>query len=576
MTITELLHQQFSSIQILYNKEKLNLELISCDYPPTVIDLGYDKLSDRFYENLEGVIRNQNRVVDFIVLCSEKEVSNRIFNTLEKSLKILTTRKSPLRVRHLSLQLNYMNQVIHIVKLLDPETLQSIEFCFNHGSSSQLIHIEHVLSLVKWNRGDRLKLVFKLNTLTEKNLKSVKKILLEHRVFQELEIHYQNCVKKNLEEYFGVPCQCEPGKFIKFEITEELSDELLLADAMEKLTLINLLSTQALETPVIMRHISQYLEFFDIQRLRKTTRGIRNCIDYIQPDFHISEYTIAFLLEKKPYTVVKTRKGISKTTRYGRDVNFDIKSSQCKKAISRMLEDLETNLKKTCMKELQIVFSYVDFIEYDPLVSFNKFFLDRFKMILAKSEKPLKIEKLVMKCVTQREVMQVLPFLDSSHLKTIELHDPDSEFRKNYGSRYEYPEGLRKPFEVNELCELEQWKNAVGELIIYSRPINMVVRKMNVCNYSKVNITVEKMSSQDILYLKGNLSMQSCLHFYIQFKKSVIKPNNLYNLIGAPRRSYGVEREWCFPISNTTHYLHMDLRQYFIEVRRIPYGVKYY
>ncbi|EFO88079.1 hypothetical protein CRE_06022 [Caenorhabditis remanei] len=394
--------------------------------------------------------------------------------------------------------LTYMKQVIQIVKLLDPNAFQNIEFCFNHGSSSQLIHIEHVLSLVKWNRGDRLKLVFNIN---REEFEVGEKSELDTKG-SELEIYYTNCVKENLEEYFGIPCQSEPGKFIRFEITEELSDELLLAEAMEKLKLINLLSTQALETPVIMRHISQNLEFFDIQRLRKTTRGIRNCIDYIQPDLQISEYTIAFLLEKKPHTVVKTRKGYLKTTRYGRDVNFDIKNSECRKAVSRMLEDLETNLKqKGVLKELQIVFSYIDFIEYDPVVSFTKYFLDRFKTILTRSEKPLKIEKLVMKCVTQREVMQVLPFLDSSHLKTIELHDPDSEFQKNY-RRYEYPEGLRKPFEVNELCELEQWKNAVGELIIDSGPINMVVRKMNICNFSKVNITVEKISTQDILYLK--------------------------------------------------------------------------
>ncbi|KAF1763396.1 hypothetical protein GCK72_011662 [Caenorhabditis remanei] len=520
-----------TSMGIFYTEQSLKCELYfndpygkqSFEYKETKID--HLKI---FVEYLEEIINNQTGLVNSLKIkysgLEENYSKNKLDPVITQIFKCLESRKELFQVKRLSIDAVDMSQAMRVVKLLDPSVLKKVEFCFENRDED--IDIEDALALVLWNEGQRMKLVFKLHTMRPKYLESVEKFLLHRTTFTEIFVYYKHCVHDHgsLRSIMDVPMQHEtPGskeKFIKFQ----LSHSLLLSAGLVKLTLSNDVSAKVLGNPLIMKRVIQSFGFWNIQRLRKTSRGIRSCVDFLKPVTHISEYNVYFLSDIHPSARIETGRYWSKNWIYGKhEISEDI-NVLCQKAQDQVLHDFE-----------------------------------KLREILSTRSQLLKVKVLELLCCTDDNMMQILPYLDPKCLKKIELIDPRSEYGR-LGDRVKYPESMLKPFVLDEICQLEQWKNAT-ELKIRSQPISTSIQKMNLTEFSKVWIDVETISSEDVLYLKDHLLLSTTFRrFIIHFKNTTIDYETLHGLIGPPHRIFSDDdRIWFFQMEVNNQFLKVSL-----------------
>ncbi|KAF1763399.1 hypothetical protein GCK72_011665 [Caenorhabditis remanei] len=536
-----------TSMGIFYNEKSQKCELYfndpygkqSFEYKETKIDH-----LKNFVEYLEEIIYNQAGLVDSLKIkysgLEENYSKNKLDPVINQIFKCLESRKDLLQVKRLSIDAVDMSQAMAVVKLLDPSVLKKVEFCFENRYEE--IDMEDALALVEWNEGQRMKLVFKLHTMRPEYLESVKRFLLHRSTFTEIFVHYKNCAHDipSLRTIIGVPMQHEPPdskeKFIKFQ----LSHSLLLSDGLVKLTLSNNVSAKVLENPLIMKRVIQSFGFWNVQRLRKTSRGIRDFVDFLKPVTHIDEYMVSFSSDIHPRAYIETGRYWSKNWIYGKHESSEDRNVLSQKAQAQVLHDFEVNLgrQNTCLEELKFIFSYIHTLEKEenPNPSIEEFqrlnqltiqFLGKLREILSRRSQLLKVKVLELLCCTDDNLMQILPYLDPNCLKKIELNDPRSEYER---LRVKYPESMLKPFVLDEICQLEQWKSAT-ELMIRSQPISTSIQKMNLTEFSKVWIDVETISSEDVLYLKDHLLLSTTFRrFIIDFKNTTINYETLHGL----------------------------------------------
>ncbi|KAF1753036.1 hypothetical protein GCK72_019592 [Caenorhabditis remanei] len=591
-----------TSIGIFYSEKTLKCELyynkpygkLSFDYKKSRKSRSQDDFLKSFIEDVEEIINNQAcPVYSLKIKYSGLEenykknkldpVINQIFNCLKESIK---SRNDILQVKRISIDAVDKSQAMSVVKLLDPSVLKKVEFCFENRDDD--ITIDDALALVEWNEGQRMKLAFKLHTISSEHLESVKKCLLHVSTFTEIFVYYQNCAHDNasLREMIDVPLQHEtPGsteKFIKFR----LSNRLLQSGGLAKLTLSNDVSAKVLENPLIMKRVIQSFGFWDIQRLRKTSRGIRNCVDFLKPVTNIKEYSVDFSIDIHPCAHIKDGSCNSRKWKYGKHETSDDRDVLCQKAQDQVLNDFEVNLanQNTCLEELNFIFSYLDILrkrektepnikEFDRLNRLTNQFCGKLKEILSRRNHILKVKKLKLECVTDDNVMQILPYLDPNCLKDIHLIDPGSIYRT---CRVKYPESSLKPFVLDEICQLEQWKNA-KELEVHSQPISTSIQEMNITHFSNIRwrIDVDTISSEDVLYLKDHFLLSTTFkNIVIRFKNPTIDYETLHGLIGPPYRIIGDDsRVWYFQMEVEPYqqFLKVSLHGMFLEFCLVYY-----
>ncbi|KAF1763403.1 hypothetical protein GCK72_011669 [Caenorhabditis remanei] len=565
-----------TSIGVLYTEKSLKCELYFND-PYGKQSFEYKETRKRndflknFVEDLEEIINNQKSLVDSLKIkysgLEENYTKNKLDPVIHQIFKCLESRKELLQVKRLSIDAVDMSQAMTVVKLLDPSVLKKVEFCFENRDEE--IDMADALALVKWNEGQRMKLVFKLHTIRPEYLESVKKFFLHRPTFTEIFVYYKQCVNENaiLGTIMDIPMQHEtPGsteKFIKFR----LSHRLLLSTGFVKLTLSNDLSAKVLGNPLIMKRVIRSLGFWNVQRLRKTSRGIRDCVDFLKPVTHIDEYQVYFFSDIHPSACIKAGRYWSKNWIYGKHETSEDRNVLCQKAQDQVLNDFEINLgrQNTCLEKLKFIFSYIDTLQKEE-PSIEKFervnqltiqFLEKLKEILSARSQLLKVKKLDILCCTDNNLMQILPHLDPNCLKKIELNDPRSEYER---LRVKYPESMLKPFVLDEICQLEQWKSAT-ELKIRSQPISTSIQKMNLTEFSKVWIEVDTISSEDVLYLKEHLLLSTTFRrFIIDFKNTTIDYETLHGLIGPPHRIFSDDdRVWFFQMEVNHQFLKVSL-----------------
>ncbi|EFO94148.1 hypothetical protein CRE_31488 [Caenorhabditis remanei] len=553
-----------TSMGIFYTEKSLKCELYfndpygkqSFEYKETKIDH-----LKNFVEYLEEIIYNQAGLVNFLKIkysgLKENYTKNKLDPVIHQIFKCLESRKELLQVKRLSIDAVDMSQAMTVVKLLDPSVLKKVEFCFENRDEE--IDIEDALALVKWNEGQRMKLVFNLHTIRPEYLESVKKFLLHRSTFTEIFVYYKNCVHDNvsLRKMIDVPMLHEtPGskeKFIKFQ----LSHSLLLSAGLVKLTLSNDVSAMVLGNPLIMKRVIQSFGFWNVQRLRKTSRGIRDCVDFLKPVTHIDEYNVFFLSDIHPSARIETGRYWSKNWIYMKhEISEDI-NVLCQKAQAQVLHDFEVNLgrQNTCLEELKFIFSYIHTLqkEKNPNPSIEEFqrlhqltgqFLGKLKEILSARSQLLKVKVLELLCCTDDNMMQILPYLDQNCLKKIELNDPRSE----YG---------RLDMSVGTVEE----SDGTDDSITANIHLNSKKKKMNLTEFSKVWIDVETISSEDVLYLKDHLLLSTTFQrFIIHFKNTTIDYETLHGLIGPPHRIFSeTSRIWFFQMEVNDQFLKLSL-----------------
>ncbi|EFO95607.1 hypothetical protein CRE_09032 [Caenorhabditis remanei] len=166
-------------------------------------------------------------------------------------------------------------------------------------------------------------------------------------------------------------------------------------------------------------------------------------------------------------------------------------------------------------------------------------FFTNFKEILQSRSHPLPVEEINMNIVYQKEVMSVLPFLDSTLLKYIIFLNA-----RNRG----------RFFKTDEIIYLEQWKKA-KELVLINFAVQIPLK--SVFHAAEVHIELKKLTARDLYRLKkAFLKSRRARSFYIgyQHKEDDAK---VVELLGTPYDDFENimndlyrRRRWFFRIPN--------------------------
>ncbi|EFO94165.1 hypothetical protein CRE_31506 [Caenorhabditis remanei] len=521
-----------TSMGIFYSEQSLKCELYFDD-PCGKQSFEYKETRNdhlkNFVEYPEEIINNQTGLVNSLNIkysgLEENYTKNKLDPVIHQIFKCLESRKELLQVKRLSIDAVDMSQAMRVVKLLDPSVLKKVEFCFENRDED--IDIEDALALVDWNEGQRMKLVFKLHTIRPEYLESVKKFLLHLPTFTEIFVYYKQCVNENacLGTIMDIPMQHEtPGskeKFFQFR----LSHSLLLSD----------------------------------------------------------NYHVYFLSDTHPSGYIKIGYRRKRSWLYGKHETSEDRNLLCQKAQEQVLNDFDVNFRyqNTCLEELKFIFSYIDTLrkeknlkqeDFERLNQLTIQFLGKLKDILSRRSQLLKVKKLDILCCTDDNLMQILPYLDPNCLKTIKLIDPRAEYERlgdRVKYRVKYPETMLKPFVLDEICQLEQWKS-VTELEISSQPISTSIQEMNIIHFSKIYMQVETISSEDVLYLKDHLLLSTSFReFLIHFKNKAIDYETLVGIMGPPHRIYGDNDRiiWFFQMEVNHQFLKVRLDMKYIAFK---------
>ncbi|CAO4378210.1 unnamed protein product [Caenorhabditis nigoni] len=399
-------------------------------------------------------------------------------------------------------------------------------------------------------------------------------LLYDWSTFRQIDIFYDS-YEYDPCEFFDVPFK----KLSENSIRIELSARNRLAPSLVKLKLSNEMSLKVLGNPLVMGNVLKYFKVFDIQNLRKTCHGIRSCVDHLKPDPQIEVYGI----------YMKTDKSISANVRVSgyrncKSISYE-KNEDSENIVSRVLADFGTILKnqKKCLEELRLFFSYynstgkpnepLETLIPERLNPMTSKFLAGFKEILNRRSGLLKVKKLDLFSVRSEDVMQVLPYLDPKSLEKLEINDPHYEYLRLYNRR-NYPDALKIQYDIEEMAKTEQWKH-LKELEVKSERISTPIQKMNLTNLSKIYITeVDRITSNDIIFLKENLLTSNLRRFIICFETFVEDPQ-LTDFFGPPRNTFSTRRLWYFPIPGTNRkMMEIDLSNnlYFESVHHYSYG----
>ncbi|CAO4381412.1 unnamed protein product [Caenorhabditis nigoni] len=332
-----------------------------------------------------------------------------------------------------------------------------------------------------------------------------------------------------------------------------------------------------LENRLSMELILGHLQCFDIESLRKVNRGIRKCVDLIKPNPHIETYSICFYQRAnvdncRLRIYMKLENGEFKDFEYLKNVENSLHGEEHMISFSGTddksicLNDIDKTLSNQLesIKELIIFYKCTRHLSENFDILLNEWgtadLSRRIGDIFKRRETPLKTSKFSMGSSSQMEVMEILSAIDTHSLKTIELLYPSEQQDaiKNF-----YYNVIEWPFQVDQLSNIVQWKNA-EHLIFKYLTITTPIPEMNILNFVDLEILVKTLSSEDVFYLKTNLLKSSKFQKYkISFQESTID-ESLHTLIGEPYRIVSdIKKIWYFRIENTNDYIHivLDMRK---------------
>ena len=147
--------------------------------------------------------------------------------------------------------------------------------------------------------------------------------------------------------------------------------------------------------------------------------------------------------------------------------------------------DLNTRHQKSCMDHLFIyMFKGIKNLKEEDDLVWSKF-LKGMRDVLISRTSPLKVEKLGFSTQWQCLMMNILPYLDAEYLESISI--------RMFKIDEEYT------IELDEISKTEQWIKA-KELNIKDLTVRTSIQDMNILNFEKIEITLETMSQEDIMY----------------------------------------------------------------------------
>ncbi|EFO87132.1 hypothetical protein CRE_28980 [Caenorhabditis remanei] len=253
-------------------------------------------------DDVEAFVRNQKKEMYYIKLEAWKpyrdqklleQIINRVCRCLENSLQ---SRTEKLKVQNLSLPVLKISQVVSAVNLLDRDFLSMVTV--HLPFEDQVFTADDLIPLIERQGWRKLGLTIQLHKFSPQVLEEVRKFI--------------NCTSKQLNliiikyQYIDEECYklIEEATFCKVDLI--LTGEIVFGvndfrDQLQEITMRkrlklklsdNTISINIFEVPLIMRSIVSNLGCPQIQSLRKVSRGIRQCVDYVEPDPHILSYYI--------------------------------------------------------------------------------------------------------------------------------------------------------------------------------------------------------------------------------------------------------------------------------------------
>ncbi|EFP13491.1 hypothetical protein CRE_10540 [Caenorhabditis remanei] len=453
-----------------------------------------------------------------------KRVINRICRSLEISLE---SRTYKLKVKQFSLSVFDIYQAVSAVNLLDREILQ--EVTLHLPFEDQVFTAYDFIPLIEGQRRQRLDLRIHLHEFSLEVLEEVRKV----RIF--------NLIAETVHSF--------DEKTVKFLIDHA-------DDPTEEMATLNLSDSKCpmniFEIPSIMSSIASNLEFSQILSLRKVSRGIRQCVDYVKPDPFIHLYCIS--LRHSFYSVA-----INKTMN---EEVVDWRKKSLEQEAIQIVNDfhLNTRHQKSCMDHLLIdVFQGIKYLKVEDDLVRAKFFRGM-RDVLKSRASPLKVKELLFATNLQWLMMDIVPYLDAESLEEIflmKMKNIDEECTIN----------------LDEISKTEQWIKA-KRLRIEELTVRMSIQDMNILNFGWIRIIVETMSREDITYCRRNLPQSPVFqNFTIHIKNC--STENFLAALGAPYRVVDdIQYIWYFRIENTQYYLAVALEQGPLQIEGLSHFEK--
>uniref|UniRef100_A0A1I7UDY3 FTH domain-containing protein n=1 Tax=Caenorhabditis tropicalis TaxID=1561998 RepID=A0A1I7UDY3_9PELO len=351
-------------------------------------------------------------------------------------------------------------QVIALLQFINPELLTIIHF------DSPLID-ETAIFLSNWNRGCRLGAEFKRAEDSAINLSSIEKILNLPSTFSRIKMFYRNKDGWNKEKLltfytlvkhpFTIRGQTSRRrKCIEIKWKDPKDPIEKLTEQIDGLSLQNGRSSEVLANPSIMKMIVKGFQCFDIQTLRKVSRGIRSCINHLKLDPQIRMYKVQRILDRKP---IRMKRHADPCSEQDFPETFDIfleprnAKTRCISFRSRESLQIENDwhvdnyfycgdqLIERVVNDFEINIRHQESTMDCLILDYDEKLFELIGNVLKSRETPLNVKYLRMIVKNQRDIMNILPYFGSVQSISIEF---DSA-------------GI---LSLNDVSKLDQWKNA--------------------------------------------------------------------------------------------------------------------
>uniref|UniRef100_A0A1I7UDZ7 F-box domain-containing protein n=1 Tax=Caenorhabditis tropicalis TaxID=1561998 RepID=A0A1I7UDZ7_9PELO len=500
-----------------------------------------------FCEDLKECLINRKSALAWFRVAGELSDTGitQIYECMELALK---SRRNKLEVMEIEFEAFNSKQQIVLLKFIIPTDMMHIHF-----KSPDNYEVYNFLR--NWNQGCRLGVTFEPSDASTEDLMSVKKMLNYPSTFFKITYKFPDR-KWSTERLMIIFKPFKPyyaefrSSWVIFQLGK-LSESRNLTEQINRLSLRNACSSEVFEKPALLEIILEELDFFDIQRLRKVSRGIRSCIDTLKPEPHITEYSIeqrkSIFVDNYPETLlvkIYTRNDSKKWIVYRERELLQYENSwdvdefvYCgDQLIERVFNDFKTNIEH---QE-----STLDWLQLEC----NEKLLKLIRNVLESRDTPLSCKEVWIKVDNESEIMNILPFLDSVHRIIISSN---------------------KSLYLEYVPKLDQWKNA-SSIILELGTITNSIQELNLHNFKFIGITINSISSNDVIYLKEiAIKSKEDISFIIYYNNSSID-DSLYTSTPPYEGEPGNWSTWYFPMSLPENYFKIELD----EKRRILQFIK--
>ncbi|CCD64690.1 F-box domain-containing protein [Caenorhabditis elegans] len=512
-------------------------------------DLFHFLTNARFGEDIEICIRynHHNEETVGIANCVYEQFKNHSQTT-----------KNPIYARSLHLQFENVSQLHSILTSFNPTSIKELRI-FNFKRVKKILDFGSIVEMDHWKNAKIISLygffvnipfenfshcedvTLKVKRISADDIQTLVNICSISPSSRHFHIDY-SCLNKHVTEQFldklyGEQQINKSGKLVrlienKIEFVHEsfcksiyiykISDKNDVSMETSKV-LTSLPSKSAmlcLSNRLIMEKIVRHFDFAELVVLRRVSRGSRRCVDFLKPDPKLVAMNITM---KTAYIIVDVFGRYNNTSilyKYpGTRVATSFLKIDHKADINNLSDDLVQLLKnqKTALKELCATLKPLNERNYynttkmeDWQLSVDQF-IGMFQATFSSRDNMLAVEKLNLTTTCLTRTTQILENLDPVAIKTIALRTmsfleaclqsvdvsrsvlPYSNSTKL--NKFSVPDVQS----INDLASLEQWRNA-NELEIENCVVECDIEKL--VHFSKVDIRLRSISSEDVLYLK--------------------------------------------------------------------------